>query len=117
MSLQARPRRRAASNDPVIVDSTEMFKSPRPEASRCVRCRHQTQCVLLGDTHSSFDTRLRGVIVRSSRANGDALRGAVGLKTRGAFAQTMQQSKLTVDAKGLDFCTGETEKIHQQLLR
>eukprot|EP00961_Rhodomonas_salina_P176330 2376772-Rhodomonas_salina.2 len=33
MPLQATPGRRAASHSPIIVDATEMFKSPRPEAS------------------------------------------------------------------------------------
>eukprot|EP00961_Rhodomonas_salina_P172529 2326642-Rhodomonas_salina.2 len=65
----------------MIVHPAEVLERPRPEASRCISRLQKTAHVLFGNPNSTFDVRLRGVIVGSCRADGDALGLTVSLKT------------------------------------
>eukprot|EP00961_Rhodomonas_salina_P118019 1588412-Rhodomonas_salina.1 len=80
VTCQVIPRRQSICHHPMIVHPTEVLKRPLPEASRRVGCLQKTAHVFFGNTDSTFDVRLRGVIVSSCRADGDALGLTVSLK-------------------------------------
>eukprot|EP00961_Rhodomonas_salina_P223493 3022136-Rhodomonas_salina.1 len=73
MPFQATPGRRGSSQSPVIIDTAEMFESPRPEARLGVSRLHEASHVLLRDSHSTVDALLRRMIMGSRRANSDTL--------------------------------------------